>query len=383
VRPFSLVLLTRALGYGGAERQLVALAAGLHRRGHRILVLTFYAGGPLERDLVAAGVPVEALGKRHRWDLVSPMLRAVRILRRIRPDLLHGYLVDANVLSTLLRRVIPRAHLVWGVRASALDFAAYPRLAGTLFRVSRRLARRADLIIANSRSGARDHIIAGYPESRVTVIPNGIDTERFRPDSRARERMRRAWGIGGHERVIGLVGRLDPMKGHATFLQAAARFLSMCPGTRFVCVGDGPAVMKARLGAATRECGLADRVLWLLPEPDAAAVYNGLDLLTSASLFGEGFSNVIGEAMACGVRCVVTDVGDSAWVVGETGLVVPPGDPGALAEAWARALSIRDDPSHPDPRSRVQREFNLDRLIRRTEEALSTLLRPAATPDTP
>lgn len=376
MRPFSLVLLVRSLGYGGAERQLVALAAGLHRRGHRVLVLTFYPGGPLAADLAASGVPVTAMGKRHRWDLVSPIVRAVRTLRHVRPDILHGYLVDANVLATLIAPVIPKRHLVWGVRASALDFAAYPRLAGILFRASARLARHADLIIANSRSGASDHIAAGYPENRVTVIPNGIDTERFRPDPAARGRMRQAWGIGANERLIGLVGRLDPMKGHDTFLKAAAQFLGVCPGTRFVCMGDGPPEMKARLAEMTRSLDLAERVRWLPPEPNVPAVYNAFDLLTSASAFGEGFSNVVGEAMACGVPCVVTDVGDSAWVVGDTGFVVPAGDPAALAEAWGRALGQIGDPNRSDPRARVQREFNLDLLIHRTETALSALLVP-------
>lgn len=379
MKRFSIVFLTRSLGYGGAERQLVALACGLHQRGHRVFVLTYYAAGPLGAALAEAGVPILALGKRHRWDLVGPLARAVRTLRQMRPDVLHGYLVDANVLATLLGP-LARARVVWGVRASALEFAGYPWLARVLFRLSRALAKRADLIIVNSQTGAADHIAAGYPRDRVQVVPNGIDTVRFRPDRDARERMRQVWGVDAGQRVIGLVGRLDPMKDHQTFLEAAQRLIPGHAEVRFVCIGDGDPEFRAKLLDTAGRLGVTERVRWILPDLDVGAVYNAIDLLTSSSAFGEGFSNVVGEAMACGVTCVVTDVGDSAIVVGDTRLVVPPRDPVALAEAWEAALSRIAAGGHSEPRQRIEREFNLDLLVTRTERALEDLLGASAAP---
>ena len=153
-----------------------------------------------------------SLRKRHRWDLLGPLTRAVRELRRVRPELLHGYLVDANLFMTLLVAAVPGARVVWGVRASGSDMTRYSRAVGALFRISTWLAGSADLIIANSESGAADHVVAGYPPERLIVVPNGIDVGGFRPDADARERTRKEWGFGEQERVIGLVGRLDPMK---------------------------------------------------------------------------------------------------------------------------------------------------------------------------
>jgi glycosyltransferase involved in cell wall biosynthesis len=373
-----IAFLVRSLGLGGAERQLVALARGLHQRGHRVLVLSFYSGGPLTTDLVNAGVPVLALGKRHRWDLFGPFHRLFRALRRERPDLLHGYLVDANILVTLFARAVPDARIAWGVRASGLDMTRYPRAVSLLFRISTWLAGRADLIIANSESGAEAHIAEGYPERTLMVIPNGIDTVAFRPDAELRRRTRHQWGIRAGERLIGLVGRLDPMKGHDIFLHAAARLAAERPEVKFVCVGDGPDALRTRLEGTGRELGLAGRLSWLPGASDITPLYCAMDLLTSASLFGEGFPNVVGEAMACGVPCVVTDVGDSARVVGETGIVVPHGDPVALASGWRGALDWLDDPARPDPRKRIEREFGLDRMVDRTERALGALLAPRA-----
>ncbi|HXG45161.1 MAG TPA: glycosyltransferase [Gemmatimonadales bacterium] len=371
--PLSVLFIVRSLGFGGAERQLAALASGLHRRGHRITVVSYYGGGAMARELALAGVAVATLGKRGRWDLVGPCRRLRAAVQAEQPAVLHGYLPDGNLLSMLARRWTRRSVVVWGVRASAFETAPYDWLAVGLFRLSCRLARRADLIIANSQAGAAHHVALGYPSDRVTVVANGIDTVRFRPDPEARARQRERWGIGPGERLIGLVGRLDPMKDHPTFLSAAALLAEERPEVRFVCVGEGPPVYRAELEARGRALGA--RLRWAAPQEDVVAVYNALDLLTLPSAFGEGFPNVVGEAMACGVRCVVTDVGDAARVVGPSGLVVPPRDPAALAAAWRTVLTAGSDGSWPDPRQRIVEEFNLERMITSTEAVLREVVR--------
>lgn len=371
-RPLSVVFVVRQLSFGGAERQLVALARGLHGRGHRVRVLAFYGGGGLEDGLLQAGVPLTILGKRSRWDLVGPFARAAEVIRVERPEIIHGYLVDANIFSLYFRRQVHGARAVWGVRASGLDWSNYPWAVGALFRLSVPCSRFADLIIANSQSGRRDHISAGYPADRFQVIPNGIDTGVFRPDAAVRAAERTALGYAPEHRVIGLIGRLDPQKGHATFLEAAALMADAAPAARFLCVGNGDESLRARLEMKATALGLGERVRFLPARGDVTATYNALDLLSTASLFGEGFPNVIGEAMACGVRCVVTDTGDSARVVGETGLVVPKGDAAALAEGWLRALE-GTLATAPGPRARIEAEFSLERLVMRTEEALLAL----------
>jgi glycosyltransferase involved in cell wall biosynthesis len=373
-QPRRILFIIRSLGVGGAERQLVLLASGLRARGWDVTVCTTYANGPLEPELARRGVRVVALGKAGRWDLMGPLRRLFRAVREASPDVIHGYMPTSNLLALLARRAHPAACVVWGVRASGLDWAQYDGLARRSFAATARLARRADLIIANSHEGARWHVQAGYPEQRVRVIPNGIDADWFAPDAAARARQRAAWDIGPGTLLIGLVGRIDPMKDHDTFLRAAALMRDEACDVRFVVVGDGDPALAARLRALAAELGIGAQVRWEPATLDPRDVYRALDVLTSASRYGEGFPNVVGEAMACGVACVVTRCGDAPHLVGETGMVVPPGDPDALAGAW-RALAAGDRSRlGMAARARVMEEFSVEQLVQRTEESLAALL---------
>jgi len=368
-----IAFLIRSLNYGGSERQLVALARGLHERQHDVTVAVFYSGGPLERELREAGVRVRGLDKRGRWDLLGFLLRLVRLLREEKPDTLYGFLASPNILSVLLKPIFPRTRMVWGVRASNVDLDRYDWLSRLSYGVERRLSRFADLIVANSRAGSNYAVANGFPKNKMMVVPNGIDTGRFRPDPEERRRVRAEWGLAEGEKLIGAVGRLDPMKDHPTFLRAAAMLSQKRGDVRFVCVGDGPADYRRELGALGEELGLARRLIWAGAREDMSAVHNALDIATSSSAYGEGFSNVIGEAMACGVPCVATDVGDSAWIVGGQGLVVPPGDPEALAARWQDVIEKAPEARSAiglDLRERVVHDFSLDHMIERTAEAL-------------
>jgi glycosyltransferase involved in cell wall biosynthesis len=370
-----ILFLIRRLGYGGAERQLVALARSLRESGHSVSVAVFYPGGPLEDDLHAAGVPVRALDKTGRWDIVGFTWRLIKLVYRERPDIVHGYLCVSNILTALIAAAFPRVRAAWGVRASNMNLADYGWLARFLYLVEGRLACFADLIIVNSQAGLDYAAANGFPKNKMLVIPNGIDTDRFRPDSRARRRVRAEWGIKDCEELVGLVARLDPMKDHATFLRAAALLSAERKQTAFVCVGDGPGRYKERLVKLGGELGLGGRLIWAGPQVEMPAVYNALDVLVSSSSYGEGFSNVIGEAMACGVPCVATDVGDSASIVGRSGEVVPPRDPEALKAAIAKCLDAPrpDGWAEPCGRQRIIGSFSVKELERRTEAALLRL----------
>lgn len=373
--PLRLVILSRSLDYGGAERQIVALARGLHERGHRVVVAVLYSGGPLEHDLQAAGVPVQSFAKRGRWDVIGFLLRLIRFLRRERPQIVHGYLEFQNVLATLTQP-IHRGRVVWGVRASDRPMARYDWLVQVVNRFERVASRFPDLIISNSHAG-RAHVLSlGFPANRVIVIPNGIDTDRFRPDPVAGRRLRDELGISHSDAVVGLVGRFDPMKDHPSFLTAAAQLAAQRAEVRFLSVGAGPAETAAALAARAERLGVASRVIWAGPRGDMPAVFNALDVAVSASSSGEGFPNVVGEAMACGVPCVVTDVGDSARVVGDRGEVVPPRDPIALAAGIDRLLT-RAQQNDLDPvaiRMRIVEEFSVRSLVEQTEAVLTSVI---------
>lgn len=363
-----ILFLLRALNCGGAERQLVLLARGLRQRGHDVAVAVFYPGGPLEAELRESAVPVIFLHKRGRWDVVRFLARLVQTVLHERPDVLHSYI--SNLVTVFVQPFLPSMKIVWGVRSSYMDFSRYNWLFRASYAVACRLSGSADLIIANSHAGRQCHVAGGYPEEKMVVIPNGIDTKRFFPNSDARWRIRAEWGVLREEELIGLVGRLDPMKDHETFFQAALLLLQARRTARFVCVGDGPSEYRTLLQARAHSLGLSDHILWVGMRSDVADVYNALDLLVNCS-YGEGFSNVIGEAMACGIPCVVTDVGDSGLVVGGMGELVPTKDPVALKRGMQRLLDRK--PGADEIRRRIVESFSLESLILTTEHTLFTL----------
>jgi len=383
VHPISetILFLARSLDRGGAERQLVVLAKGLAHRGHGVAVAVFLGGGVYETELAEAGVRVINLVKQGRWDILPFLNRLLRLLRKERPAVMHSYLGVPNILATALKPLLPGTRIIWGLRASNVDLSRYDWLSRLAYALERRLARFADLIIANSHAGKRHAVANGFPENKIVVIPNGVDTEYFRFDPEGRRQVRSAWGLGEDEILVGLVARLDPMKDHPTFLEAASLIAREHHDVRFVCVGDGPVAYAEALKQQAAALGLTKQLIWAGARDNMPAVYSALDLSSSSSSFGEGFSNTIAEAMACGVLCVVTDVGDAKKIVGETGFVIEPGNPAALASAWQMALETggAEKASRSQrARERVIEHFSLERLIEETARVLETAVKTGA-----
>ena len=361
---------------GGAERQFAELAAGLAARGHEVLAVALERGGPLESALGAARLAV--LGKTSRLGNLRVAWKLAGLLRSFRPQAHYAYLTLPCVLGGLLKAFFPATRLVMGLRATDVDHAAYAhgRASRFMHALEARLSGLAELVIANSEAGRRDALARGFHPATTVVVPNGIDTGRCQPDRALALALRSAWGAGPGEVLIGLVARLDPMKDHPTFLRAAALLTARRPGLRFVCVGGGPEGYVTDLRARADALGLADRLTWAGGRTDMPAVYNALDLLCLASAFGEGFPNVLGEAMSCGVPCCATDAGDAALVLGDVGVVVPKGDAGALAaglEELLDRLEREGEPLRQACRERIVHNFGVERMVDDSETLLEKL----------
>lgn len=368
----SVLFLTRSLEHGGSERQLALLASKLHHQDWSVVVACLYGGGTFQRELEEAGVPVVDLAKRGRWDVFGFFWRLFRMFRKVQPDIVHGYLPVPNIFSLLARWVLPSVRVVWGVRASNVDLSQYDGLSRVTFWLQCRFARCADLIIANSSAGVDYHVARGFPKRLMWMIPNGIDTARFCFDAAGREHMRQVWGLPDSAVLVGLVGRLDPIKGHSTFMKAAALLALTDTDWRFVCVGDGAPDYRSSLQQQAAELGLDQRLVWAGARDDMPAVYSALDIASSSS-YGEGFPNIVAEAMACSRPCVVTDVGDSAWIVGAFGTVVPSRDPVALAqglEQMRHRIHARGDMVAEGARKRIVDMFSIESLVRSTTDIL-------------
>lgn len=354
----------------------MVLAKGLRERGHHVAVGVFYAEGPFQTDLQDAGVPVHVLYKSGRWDIGRFMARLIEIVRAENPDILHSYLTTPNIFSVLIKPLFPQTRFVGGIRASSMDRTQYDYMAGFTDSVAWHLGRFSDLIVANSIRGGMYARQRGVSAGSLLVIANGIDTRAFRRDDSAGRRIRAHWGVNGSDRLIGVIGRSDPAKGLRVFLHAASLLHRAMPETMFVVVGKGSMLNTEAMTVLAGRFGIESRIVWAGEHRDLLPVYSALDVLCSPSIFGEGFSNVIGEAMACGVPCAVTDVGDSAEIVGELGTVCPPGDPICLKESIRILLGRKcGEPTLPDScRARIEQLYTVDRMVRSTESAYRKLL---------
>jgi glycosyltransferase involved in cell wall biosynthesis len=366
------VFLIRDLNYGGAQRQLVSLVKALHQEDcFDVTVLHFYSGGPLLKDLIDRGITIISLEKQERWDVLGFFGRLFGHLKRIQPDVLHGYLGESNIVSMFVKPFFPSTRIIWGIRGSNTPSGRYGWLGSLLSLLERLLSSFTDLIIVNSHTGKTDYLDRGYAPDKMVVISNSIDTERFQPDSEAGAKVRSEWGISENTILIGLVGRLSPMKDHPTFLQAAALLSKEREDLRFVCVGVGEENYAKELYQLADDLGISEKILWAGGRSDMPAVFNALNIACSSSSDGEGFANVVGEAMACGVPCAVTDVGDSAWIVGRKGIVVPPKNPEALKTAIDELIEKANVDYNPQEiRQLIVEQFSVRQLVIQTKAAL-------------
>ncbi|KAF0119220.1 MAG: group 1 glycosyl transferase [Rhodospirillaceae bacterium] len=274
---------------------------------------------------VPPGIEVVDLKMRRGIPSPAAVVRLVRLMHRLRPVVIQTWLYHADFLGLLAARLAGRAPVVWTVRCSDMDLSRYGRLTRLVVRALARLSFLPDVVAVNAEAGRLWHERLGYRPRAWEYLPNGIDTGSFRPDDPARRAWRERLGLGRETVLVGMAARRDPMKDHAGFLDAAARLTG---DVAFVLVGTGVDASDPELA---RLAGAVAKPVHLLgPCMDIPGFFAGLDVAVLVS-FSEGFPNVVAEAMACGVPVVATDVGAVAEIIGDTGRIVPPGNPHALA----------------------------------------------------
>ena len=326
------------LNTGGAEVVLCRLLASLRPPEFQHTVVALGSEGTLSGD-VADLAELHHLGMRAGRMMPGGLLKLRRLLRRARPDVIQGWMYHANFAATLAAMGLG-VPLAWGVRQSLYSLEREKPGTRWVIRACAPLSRRPARIVYNSAVSRAQHTKFGFHDGRASVIPNGFDTSAFAPDPAARTWMRAELGIAREAVAIGLVARVHPMKDHANFLRAAARFWAEHTDVVFVLVGDSADQSNPELAGLIDALRLRDSMRLCGRRTDIAAVHNALDIASSSSSWGEAFPNAIAEAMACGTPCVATDVGDVRDIIGETGVVVPPRDPVALSEGWARLAGL-------------------------------------------
>jgi glycosyltransferase involved in cell wall biosynthesis len=312
--------------------------------------------------------------KRGRLDLTGTY-RLVAALRRLRPEILQTWLYHADLAGLVTGTLTRVPVIVWNIRCTDLDAQDYPITTRVVRRALTVLSSWPTAIVSNSQAGIIAHQQAGYRAQRWVLIPNGFDTDTFQPSLQARLELRQELGLASDVRVVGLLARAHPMKDHTNFLKAAALVAERHADVEFVVAGRG-VPDNSTFKQLARDLGLARRTHLLGERLDVPRFLAALDIAVSSSYGGEAFPNAVAEAMACGTATVVTDVGDSAAIVGDTRRVVPPRNPAALAEAVRRVLEMSADDLRElghISRARVISEYSIQRAAARYEDLYATL----------
>lgn len=343
VAPLHVWHVITGLNTGGAETSLMRLVAALTDRGVSNVVVSLTDEGPVGRAIAESGTRVEALGMQRGRLSVRALFQLTRLLRDARPDVVQTWMYHANLIGGVAARAAGIRSVAWNVRAARMEHGAERRstimLARGLGRMARLLSRR---VVLNSAESLRVHARFGYPLDLLTVVPNGFDVELFRPDEGARAAVRADMGVRDDRPLVGTIGRVHPAKDHETFLRAAAHLAAAHPSVDFVIAGDGADESNAELAPLAQVEALRGRVHLLGPRRDVQRVCAALDVFTLTSRY-ESFPNVLAEAMASGLPCVTTDVGEASVILGDAGRVVPVRDPDAVAAAWHELLALPVD----------------------------------------
>jgi glycosyltransferase involved in cell wall biosynthesis len=371
------------LSTGGAETMLLKLLSAASGSMEHVVV-SLGEEGTIGPRIAALGVPVHCLGLRRNAPNPFRALSILPLARRIGPQLIQGWMYHGNLMASMAALALRhKPPVLWNIRQTVYDLRRERWPTAKFIRLGARLSSRPAAIIYNSQTSATQHESLGYGAEKRVIIPNGFDCQLLRPDEAARKAVRTELGIADDTVLVGLVARYHPMKDHVGFLQAAAMIARSYPQTRFVLAGAGVSSTQPELVKAIQQNKLWDCVMLLGERSDIPRLNNAFDIGCSASAWGEGFSNSIGEAMACGVPCAVTDVGDSAYIVADTGLVSPPRAPEALAKAIAGLIEIGRSGRQQlgtKARQRIETEFSLPAIVRRYEGLYLTHFQNSASP---
>ena len=356
---------------------LYKLLARTDKSRYHSSVISLTDKGALGEPLEAQGISVTALGTNMGMTFPFTLVRLIRRIRVLNPDLIQGWMSHGNIAaqfaSIFAHRHVP---VLWNIRQSIYSLKYERRMTASLIKMAGLLSYFPNVIVYNSVKSAEQHETLGYRRNRRMIIPNGFDIDIFKPDPNSANAVRQELNIPDDHFIIGMIGRFDPMKDHGTFLKAASLLLKRHSKIHFLLAGDQVDWRNETLRDAISDLAISSKVCLLGERRDIPRLNAALGIASSSS-YTESFPNVIGEAMSCGVPCVATDVGDSSWLIGETGRVVPPRDPGALAKAWIDLIEMGSTYRQSlgqAARQRIIDKFSLELIVHKYETLYEDLI---------
>ena len=368
------------LGFGGAEMMLFKLLRTMRKDTFRNRVVSLKETGPIGKRIASLSIPVHGMGMKAGWPLAPGMVRLSRLISRLKPAIVQTWLYHADMLGSLACIAsTARPKIVWNIRHSDFD----PRKDKLHTRLTMQLCAWLshgvpDRIICNSQRAAAIHQRSGYAFSNFKIIANGFDMNEFRRDTAAYGALRQDLGLHAQATLVGMVGRFHSQKNHAGFIRVARMIENSKPGVHFVLCGKGVDASNGPLREWIEKEHLTSQFHLLGERPDMNRITPAFDLAVSCSSVGEGFSNAIGEAMACEVPCVATDVGDSTHIIGNTGIVLPPNRTDLFAQACLGILSLKPSAYRSlgkKARAKIQRSYSIESITKQYERLYLSMLK--------
>jgi glycosyltransferase involved in cell wall biosynthesis len=379
--PIRILFIISGLRTGGAELMLYTLLVRLNRARFSPQVISLLDQGSIGKRISSLDIPVFALELQGPFSTLRGFYILFRRIREFKPELIQGWMYHGNLAASLGRFIAWRgASVLWSIHHSLNNLRLEKPGTRLAIRLSAVLSRRADAVHFVSENSLRQHSRLGFSEFNTRLLPNGVDTQAFAPDRRSGSEFRLSLGLDEDMIVIGLIARFHPLKDHANFLRAAALLIKERSGVNFVLAGSHVDLQNAGLRGMITSLGLWGHVHLLGERSDIAGILNGLDIASLTSC-GEAFPLSLCEAMACGVPCVTTDVGDASMLVGDTGVVVPPRNAEALAAGWLRLIDMGQEARRllgMAARRRIEQDFSIEQIVRRYEELYEDIFRENA-----
>ena len=373
-----IVYIITDLSIGGAQMMLYQLLSKMSRERFTPVVVSLMDHGTVGDRIQALGIPVYAIGMNTGTPALSAIQRLIRLVRQLNPDIVQGWMYHANLAAQVAGRFCEqKMSIVWCIQCSIYSLAFEKKLTAAIIRLCAYLSKLDTNVVHVSKISKIQHEALGYSKSNSCVIPNGVDTLLFAPSIEARVTVRAELGLPEQACLIGLMARYHAMKDQANFLKAAALVLKEHPDVHFILAGQGIDRENQALYDLIRELGIHEQTHLLGERTDMPRLTAALDIASLSSSYGEGFPLAVGEAMSCGVPCVVTDIGDSAWMVGDTGRIVPPQNPEALANAWKELINLGAEGRSAlgqAARNRAIAHFSLDSVVAQYEALYESVL---------
>lgn len=354
------------LEIGGAEVMLCRFLKHADRTKFNHTVVSLTGKGKLGDQVTESGASLVCLSFHRPTKILGSLRELVGLLRKEKPDLVQMWLTHATVLGSLACLLAGIRSVIWTIHTGNQDAS---RVKLSIRIMTRLLALFSHVlpqkIVSCSETARIRHVALGYSSKKMEVIPNGTDTEAFSPQKLEARRLLHEAGVPKNKPVVGIVGRWTPEKDHETFFKAALHLQNRLPDTQFVICGPEMDASDERVSGFMALSTNPECFHFLGSRSDMPQLYSGLTLLALTSV-SEGFPLVLGEAMACGVPCVATNVGDSELIVGQTGIITRTGIPESISQAWERLLTLTEEDYasySENARRRVVDHFSIQQCV--------------------